>query len=78
MSALEPLLHPVVISQVMVNFASQLGVDKETCLLGTDISESQLLDGDTLITRAQEMRLLQNVFAEAVGRSRSATTRVFP
>ncbi|MDD3763568.1 MAG: AraC family transcriptional regulator [Nevskiales bacterium] len=55
------VLHPVAIGQVMVNFAARYGVDAETCLLGTDISEAQLRDPDALIERAQEMRLVENL-----------------
>ncbi len=61
MSHQDSILHPTVISQVMVNFAATLGVDKETCLLGTDISEEQLGDGEALITRSQEMKLIENL-----------------
>lgn len=61
MSHEEPILHPVAISQVMINFASSFGVDKDTCLLGTGISEDALLDGEALITRQQEMRLIENL-----------------
>ena len=57
----EPLLHPVAISQVMINFAASLGVDQDTCLLGTGISDKELQDGDALITRDQEMRLIENL-----------------
>lgn len=55
------LLHPVTISQVMINFAANLGVDPETCLLGTGIGDGDLRQGDTLITREQEMRLIENL-----------------
>lgn len=61
MPSIEPLLHPVAISQVMINFAASLGVDKDTCLLGTGIREEDLLDGEALITREQEMRLIENL-----------------
>lgn len=61
MSNIEPILHPIVISQVMINFAASLGVDKETCLLGTGISEDAFQDSEALITRAQEMRLVENL-----------------
>lgn len=61
MSMIEPILHPVVISQVMVNFAASFGVDKETCLLGTSISEAQLHDSEALIARSQEMKLVENL-----------------
>ena len=57
----EPILHPVAISQVMINFAAGFGVDKETCLLGTGISDEALMDGEALITRQQEMRLIENL-----------------
>ncbi|WP_111658315.1 AraC family transcriptional regulator [Isoalcanivorax indicus] len=57
----DTLLHPVAIAQVMVNFAAQLGADRDTCLLGTGLTESALLDSDTLVTRAQEMRLIENL-----------------
>jgi AraC-like DNA-binding protein len=55
------VLHPVAIVQVMVNFAAHHGVDAETCLLGTGIEEAQLRDPDALVTREQEMRLLENL-----------------
>ncbi len=45
----------------MVNFAARRGVDVETCLLGTGISESQLHDPEVLIARDQEMRLIENL-----------------
>lgn len=61
MSAQTSVLHPVAIAQVMVNFAARHGVDTETCLLGTGIAETQLRDADALITREQEMRLLENL-----------------
>ncbi len=57
----EPILHPIAIAQVMVNFARSFGVDTETCLLGTGISLVQLQDSETLITRTQEMRLIENL-----------------
>ncbi len=57
----EPVLHNLAISQVMVNFAAQRGVDAETCLLGTDISEALLQDSEALIPREQEMRLVENL-----------------
>lgn len=61
MSQIEPILHPIVISQVIVNFAASFGVDKETCLLGTDITDSLLQDSEALITRSQEMKLIENL-----------------
>lgn len=61
MSADAAILHPVVISQVMIHFAARHGVGMETCLLGTDISPEQLQQADTLIHRQQEMRLVENL-----------------
>lgn len=61
MPNLEPILHPVVISQVMINFAARYGIDKETCLLGTGISEEQLHNSEALISREQEIRLIENL-----------------
>ena len=61
MSSEATLLHPVVISQVMINLASRYGVDSATCLLGTGIEEADLRDADALITREQEMRLVENL-----------------
>lgn len=53
--------HPVAIVQVMVNFAARHGVDAQTCLMGTGIDPAQLTEADTLIERAQEMRLVENL-----------------
>ena len=61
MSEFDNSLHPVAISQVMVNFAASQGVDRETCLLGTGIDERDLQDGEALVTRDQEMRLVENL-----------------
>lgn len=61
MSAQTSVLHPVAIAQVMVNFAARHGVDADTCLLGTGITETQLRDPDALIAREQEMRLVENL-----------------
>lgn len=61
MSTDESILHPIAIPQVMVNFAAGYGVDSETCLLGTGISEAQLKDAEVLIRREQEMRLVENL-----------------
>lgn len=55
------ILHPITIAQVMINFAASYGVDQETCLLGTGINDDELLDADTLITRDQEMKLIENL-----------------
>lgn len=57
----EQVLHSVAISQIMVNFAARLGVDAETCLQDTDIDLEMLQDPDVLITREQEMRLIENL-----------------
>jgi len=54
-------LHPVAISQVMLNFAQRNGIDQQTCLLGTGISEAELCSGEGLVTRTQEMRLIENL-----------------
>ena len=54
-------LHPVAIGQVMVNVAARYGIDAETCLLGTGITEAQLHDSEVLIAREQEMRLIENL-----------------
>lgn len=61
MSEFESSLHPVAISHVMVNFAARRGVDRETCLLGTGITDQALQDSEALITRGQEMRLIENL-----------------
>jgi AraC-like DNA-binding protein len=61
MSSAATFLHPVVISQVMLNLAARYGVDSETCLLATGINENDLRDADALITREQEMRLVENI-----------------
>lgn len=54
-------LHPIAIVTVMINFAAKLGVDADTCLLGTDISPEQLKDPEALIKREQEMQLIENL-----------------
>ncbi len=61
MQAQSTILHPVAIGQVMVHFAAHYGVDVDTCLLGTGITEVQLREPDTLITRSQEMCLIENL-----------------
>lgn len=53
--------HPVVIAQVMINFAARHGVDADTCLLGTGITGPQLRDPEALLAREQEMRLIENL-----------------
>lgn len=57
----KPILHPVAIAQVMINFAANHGINSDTCLQGTDITEEALRDGDALITRNQEIRLIENL-----------------
>jgi AraC-like DNA-binding protein len=54
-------LHPVAIARVMVNFAARHGVDVDTSLLGTGLTEPQLGDPEVLISRDQEMRLIENL-----------------
>ncbi len=54
-------LHPAAISEVMLNFAQRNGIDRQTCLLGTGISDVSLAGGEGLITRTQEMRLIENL-----------------
>ena len=54
-------LHPVAISQVMLNFAQRHGIDRQTCLLGTGIADEALSSGEGLVTRTQEMRLIENL-----------------
>jgi len=61
MNAASTVLHPVVMAQVMVNFAAGYGVDCETCLSGTGISAELLNTPDSLIRREQEMRLVENM-----------------
>ncbi len=55
------ILHPIAISQVMLNFAASLGVSADTCLLGTGIEANHLCDSEALIGREQEMRLVENL-----------------
>lgn len=59
--AVEPFLHTLAITQVILHYAAEHGVDKETCLAGTQISPDLLGDADTLITPDQEMRLIENL-----------------
>ena len=61
------ILHPVAICQVMINFAASHGVDQETCLLGTGIEAAALNDGEALIRREQEMRLIENLMLALPG-----------
>jgi AraC-like DNA-binding protein len=61
MPSVEPTLQPVAISEVMVNFAAGLGVDRDTCLQGTGIASEALMDGEALVSRAQNMRLVENL-----------------
>lgn len=61
MGNIKTTLRPVAISKVMINFAINEGIDLETCLLGTNISEHNLNDGNALIEVEQEMRLIENL-----------------
>jgi AraC-like DNA-binding protein len=61
MPGIENTSHPIAISQVMVNFAVSLGVDKDSCLQGTGIYEEALTDGEALVSRDQELRLIENL-----------------
>lgn len=61
MQTTDDKLHPVAITQVMVNFAQRNGIDRQTCLLGTGIAEDALSKGEGLVTRTQEMRLIENL-----------------
>ena len=56
-----PILHPVAIAQVMINFAASHDIDQDTCIQGTDITEKNLQNSEALITRSQEMRLIENL-----------------
>ncbi|WP_323750220.1 AraC family transcriptional regulator [Marinobacter sp.] len=57
----ESTLHPIAISQVMINFAASHGVTADVCLDGTSITGGELQDGEALITREQEIRLIENL-----------------
>jgi AraC-like DNA-binding protein len=61
LSEVSVIRHPVVIAQVMVNFAAGHGVDVATCLVGTGITPERLHEAEGLIERAQEMRLVENL-----------------
>lgn len=61
MPSFEDILHPVTIAQVMIGYAATRGVDQDTCLQGTGINLNDLVDGEALITRGQEMRLIENL-----------------
>lgn len=45
----------------MVNFAARHGLDEEHCLLGTGIEPEQFHDEEQLISREQELRLVENL-----------------
>lgn len=55
------ILHPITMAQVMVNFAAERGVSQQCCLLNTGISDSDLAETESLITREQEMQVIANV-----------------
>lgn len=57
----QELGRPVAISQVMVHFAARHGVDAVTCLDGTGISQDMLIDAAALVSRDQELRLVENL-----------------
>lgn len=57
----EPVLHSLAISQIMLNFAAQHGVELDACLSGSGISAAMLQDADALITPVQEMQLIENL-----------------
>jgi len=61
MTTTTPILHPVAICQVMINFGAAYGVDKDTCLSGTGISEDKLAEEEAFIERVQELRLIENL-----------------
>ena len=48
-------------AQVMVNFAAERGVDPQRCLLDSGISNHELAETESLITREQEMQVITNV-----------------
>lgn len=57
----EPHLHPLAIVEVMLNFAQQRGLSAEHCLLGTGIEVDREDAEERLITREQELRLVENL-----------------
>lgn len=59
--AAEPVLHSLTISQVILNFAADRGIDGDTCLAGTGITPAMLQDPNALATVEQEMRLIENL-----------------
>ena len=59
--AAQPVLHSLTISQVILNFASDHGIDADTCLAGTGITLAMLQDPNALATPEQEMRLIENL-----------------
>ena len=61
MSTHEEQLHPAAVSQVMINFALHRGMDRASCLLGTGISEEALSSAEGMVSREQEMRLIENM-----------------
>lgn len=59
--SVEPVLHSLAISQVILHYAAEQGVDEQTCLAGTEITSDLLGDGAGLISPEQEMRLIENL-----------------
>ncbi len=61
---IEPVLHSLAISQVILNYANAQGVTNDVCLVGTGITPALIENPEALITPAQEMRLIENIMAE--------------
>lgn len=59
--AADTVLHSLTISQVILNFAADYGIDADTCLAGTGITPAMLQDPNALATPGQEMRLIENL-----------------
>lgn len=59
--SVEPVLHSLTISQVILNFAADHGIDADICLAGTGITRAMLQDPNALASPEQEMRLIENL-----------------
>ncbi|MGQ0621028.1 MAG: AraC family transcriptional regulator [Panacagrimonas sp.] len=59
--AAESVLHNLTISQVILNFGADRGIDADTCLAGTGITAAMLQDPNALVPPEQEMRLIENL-----------------
>lgn len=57
----DEVMHGLAISQIILRFAAGYGLDTAQCLRDTGIAESSLCDSESLISVAQELRLLRNV-----------------